>query len=69
MDGRAKKGVFITSGTFIKDAHQYIATINPKVVLIDGGRLVNLMIDNNTRVSVAEIREVKRIDTDFFIEG
>lgn len=65
---RAKKGVFITTGSFTKDAHQYIATIDPKVVLIDGKRLVELMIDYGLGVSVADIYEIKRIDSDFFIE-
>ncbi len=66
---RAKKGVFITTGTFTKDAQLYVATIDPKVVLVDGGRLVELMIDHNLGVSVAEVYEIKRVDSDFFTEG
>lgn len=62
---RTKKGVFITTGTFTKDAQLYVATINPKVVLIDGSRLVELMIDHNLGVSY----EIKKIDSDFFAEG
>ena len=64
---RAKKGVFITTGNFTKDAQLYVATIDPKVVLIDGGRLVELMIDHNLGVSVAEVYEIKNIDSDFFL--
>jgi restriction system protein len=41
---RAKKGVFITTGSFTKDAEQYVSTIDPKVVLINGDRLVDLML-------------------------
>lgn len=66
---RAKKGVFITTGSFTKDAQQYVATIDPKVVLIDGNRLVELMIDHNMGVSVAETYEIKKIDSDFFLVG
>jgi restriction system protein len=66
---RAKKGVFITTGSFTKDAQQYVATIDPKVVLIDGGRLVELMIDHNLGVSIADIYEIKKVDSDFFAEG
>ncbi|MGB3224843.1 MAG: restriction endonuclease [Desulforhopalus sp.] len=65
---RAKKGVFITTGNFTKDAQQYVSTIDPKVVLVDGIQLVELMIDHNLGVSIADIYEIKNIDTDFFIE-
>lgn len=65
---RAKKGVFITTGSFTKEAEQYVATIDPKVVLIDGNRLVNLMIDHNLGVSTVDTYEIKKIDSDFFIE-
>ena len=65
---RAKKGVFITTGSFSKDAELYVSTIDPKVVLIDGSRLVDLMIDHNLGVSTTDIYEIKKVDTDFFIE-
>ncbi len=66
---RAKKGVFITTGSFTKDAQLYVATIDPKVVLVDGGRLVELMIDHNLGVSIADTYEIKKVDSDFFLEG
>ena len=65
---RAKKGVFITTGTFSKEADDYVKTIDPKVVLIDGRKLSELMIDYNLGVSTAENYEIKRIDTDYFEE-
>lgn len=65
---RAKKGVFITTGPFTKDAESYVSTIDPKVVLIDGNRLVDLMIDYNMGVSIVDSYEIKKIDTDFFLE-
>ena len=65
---RAKKGVFITTGAFTKDAEQYVSTIDPKVVLIDGSRLVDLMIDHNLGVSIVDAYEIKKIDSDFFFE-
>jgi len=65
---RAKKGVFITTGAFTRDAEQYISTIDPKVVLIDGARLVELMIDHNLGVSTVDAYELKKIDSDFFLE-
>lgn len=65
---RAKKGVFITTSRFSKEALDYVGQIDPKVVLIDGADLVQLMIDHDVGVSTAAIYEVKKIDTDFFIE-
>lgn len=42
---------------------------NSKIVLIDGDELAELMIDHNVGVSVAQVCEVKRIDSDYFVEG
>lgn len=65
---RAKKGVFIATGRFSKEALDYVGQIEPKVVLIDGSDLVQLMIDHGVGVSSAALYEVKKVDTDFFIE-
>lgn len=65
---RAKKGVFITTSRFSKEALDYVGQIEPKVVLIDGSDLVQLMIDHGVGVSSAAVYEVKKVDTDFFIE-
>jgi restriction system protein len=66
---RAKKGVFITTGAFSGDASAYVEHIDPKVVLIDGRRLAELMIDFEVGVSTARTYHVKRIDSDYFEEG
>lgn len=65
---RARKGVFITTGTFSEEARDYVSHIDPRVVLIDGPQLAEYMIEHNLGVSVKEVYEVKRIDTDFFSE-
>ena len=65
---RAKKGVFITTSRFSEEALDYVGQIDPKVVLLDGTDLVQLMIDHGVGVSSAETYEVKKVDTDFFIE-
>ncbi len=65
---QAKKGVFITTSTFTQNARDYVATIDPKVVLIDGKKLVEMMIDCNLGVSTVDTYEIKKIDSDFFIE-
>ncbi len=66
---RAKKGVFITTGSFSSDATAYVEHIEPRVVLIDGRRLADLMIDFEIGVTTARTYHVKRIDSDYFEEG
>ena len=66
---RAKKGVFITTGTFSQEAYGYVESIDPKVVLIDGRRLAELMIDFELAVATARTYQVKRVDSDYFDEG
>jgi restriction system protein len=66
---RAKKGVFITTGSFSSDAMAYVEHIDPKVVLIDGRRLAELMIDFEVGVTTARTFHVKRLDSDYFEEA
>jgi restriction system protein len=66
---RARKGVFITTGSFSSDAAAYVEHIEPKVVLIDGRRLAELMIDFEVGVTTARTYHVKRVDSDYFEEG
>lgn len=62
----AKKGIFITTAAFTKDAKQYLPKNETKVVLIDGAELAQLMIDYGVGVSTANRYEIKRIDSDYF---
>ena len=64
----ATKGIFITTSKFTKEASDYKPASNIKIVLIDGTQLANYMIDYNIGVSVRQTFEVKKIDSDFFIE-
>lgn len=66
---RAKKGVFITTGSFSSEAVGYVDHIEPKVVLIDGHRLAELMIDFDVGVATARTYHVKRLDSDYFEEA
>jgi len=63
---RAKKGIFLTTSNFSKEARDYISTIDSKIVLIDGEQLANLMIDYDLGVSKITAYEIKRIDSDYF---
>jgi len=65
---RARKGVFITTGTFSSDARDYVAHIDPRVVLIDGRELADYLIDLDLGVSQKAIYPVKRLDSDFFVD-
>jgi restriction system protein len=66
---RANKGIFITTSDFSRDAEDYVAKINSKIVLIDGEQLAQLMIDHNVGVTAVTSYETKKIDSDYFIEG
>lgn len=63
---RAKKGVFLTTSNFSAEATEYARAIDPKVVLIDGPRLAQLMIEYDVGVSTAQTYTIKRMDTDYF---
>jgi len=63
---RAKKGVFITTGTFSAETSAYVDHLDPKVVLIEGRRLAVLMIDFDVGVNAAATYSVKRVDSDYF---
>jgi len=65
---RARKGVFITTSTFSAEAADYVARIEPRVVLIDGHFLAKLMIDFDIGVTPVSIYQTKRIDSDYFLE-
>jgi len=65
---RARKGVFITTGSFSAEAREYVGNIDPKVVLIDGEQLSELMIEWNVGVSPVAAYETKQIDSDYFEE-
>lgn len=65
---KANKGVFITTSGFTKDALEYVKTITHKVILIDGEMLTRLMIENDIGVSKVISYDVKKIDSDYFVE-
>jgi len=65
---KAKKGIFITTSGFTKDAREYAEKIESKIVLIDGETLAQLMIDHNIGVSPVASYTLKKIDNDYFAE-
>ena len=65
---RARKGVFLTTSSFTRDAHDYVSRIDSKIVLIDGETLARLMIDFGIGVTHVASYELKRLDSDYFTE-
>jgi restriction system protein len=66
---KARKGVFITTSSFTRDAKQYAEQISETLVLVDGARLTSLMIDNGVGVTHYRVLRLPRVDGDYFDAG
>lgn len=66
---RAKKGIFITTSSYSREAKEFASKIDTKIILIDGSTLARLMFDHGVGVSVNTVYEVKKVDTDYFEES
>ncbi|MBS0254258.1 MAG: restriction endonuclease [Proteobacteria bacterium] len=65
----ANKGVFVTTSGFSKQALDYVRGLQQRVILIDGARLTELMMEYGVGVRTSRVIEVKRLDEDFFSDG
>jgi len=63
---RARKGVFLTTSSFTREAVEYVQYLDTKVILVDGEQLAEHMIDFDVGVSTRDIYRVKKIDIDYF---
>ncbi|MDA3049899.1 restriction endonuclease [Campylobacter sp. JMF_02 ED1] len=62
-----KKGLFITTSKFSNEAVEFASNLQGySVVLIDGDRLLDLMLKYKLGVQVKEIKEIFAVDNDFF---
>ena len=68
LSKKARKGVFITTSDFPKSAYEFVNSIEPKIILIDGEKLAGLMIEHNVGISVKDSYVIKGIDNDYFEE-
>ena len=69
LDGKkARKGVFITTSHFTKEAAEYAAGLDKKIILIDGDRLTDLMIEQELGLNVMNVYKLMRLDADYFNE-
>lgn len=68
--GGCRKGVFVTTSRFTADAIKIAEGIrNPRLVLVDGERLAELMIEHGVGVQTKQVIRVSKLDTDFFSGG
>jgi restriction system protein len=63
---QAQKGMFITTSGFVPGAVEYAAAAPQKVILIDGARLADLMIEHGIGVTTVRTVSIQRIDSDYF---
>lgn len=64
----ASKGVFVTTSSFSYQALDFVKHLSQRIILIDGQRLAELMIEHNVGVRLNRAVEFKRLDEDFFTE-
>ena len=64
---RAKKGVFITTSTFTREAVEFAEQVSDSIVLVDGERLSALMIEHGVGVNHRALR-IAQVDGDYFDE-
>lgn len=65
---KARKGVFITTSGFSREAQEYVGEIEKRIVLIDGARLAALMIEYGVGVTTRQTLTIKTLDSDYFTE-
>jgi restriction system protein len=63
---QANKGIFITTSDFNRNATEYAHKVTQKIILIDGKRLADLMIEYEIGVSSIRTIKLKRLDSDYF---
>jgi restriction system protein len=69
MSGDVAKGIFVTTSDFDRAAYSKVRDArNHKIILINGNKLVELMIKYNLGVQEKSKYLVKEVDEDFFLE-
>lgn len=63
---RARKGVFITTSSFTREAREFASQVAERIVLIDGNRLTSLMIEYGVGVSHYRVLRLPKVDDDYF---
>lgn len=63
---RAKKGVFITTSTFSAPAQEFARSVEG-IVLVDGARLADMMMEHGVGVTHRTVK-IPKLDSDYFEE-
>lgn len=66
VNNGAKKGIFMTSDSFVSGAENKITTMDVSIVLVDGQKMARFMYDFDVGVSKEDSFDIKRIDSDYF---
>ncbi|EDY37815.1 mrr restriction system protein [Cyanobium sp. PCC 7001] len=62
-----RKGVFVTTSRFTATAMQFARNIpDPRLILIDGEQLADLMIQHGVGIQTKEVIKICKIDADYF---
>jgi restriction system protein len=64
----ADKGVFLTTSDFKNDAAEAARISSKKIVVVNGVQLAKLMVEHGIGVSKEDVFEIKRLDTDYFVD-
>ena len=65
-DKNASQGVFVTSSRFSQEAHGTAEKASEKIALIDGNKLVELMIKYQVGVQIKKQYQIVELDEDYF---
>lgn len=65
---RARRGIFIITSQFIKNATEYVRFIGKKIILLDGLQLTQFIIDHDVGVTDHNSYTIKLIESDCFTE-
>ena len=61
--------VFVTTSDFTKAVHESAAKLHSRIVLVNGERLAEIMFELGVGVKTTATIELKRVDSDFFMES
>jgi restriction system protein len=65
---KANKGIMLTTSGFPKSAYEFVEHLEQKIILIDGDKLADLMIEHNAGIYTHRAYEIKKMDFDYFDE-
>jgi restriction system protein len=64
----ARKGIFVTTSSFVSSAFDYVERIPQSMILIDGNKLTKLMYEYDVGVRTVDTIKLKKADIDYFEE-